>query len=269
MNVIAVYPGRFHPFHKGHAASYNQLAKQFGQDNTYLAISQKEEMPDSPFSAQERALMAAALGLPKDKIISTRNPYGKDEYINQFATKNIDPEKTALVFAISGKDANRFKYNPKDYLQRYTSDTKLNPMTQNAYVMVTDVATFKMGGSDLKDASAIRKMYANIVDEKDKLNFLSDLYGNKIAKVLLPIFDKKISQVNEAQTGGHLTSFIARRANAMNAQTNMSESKKLEMMQKVQKIVEHFGTKEQKEQVNKIIENYSNLKTAPDYLPEK
>ena len=30
MNYLVIYPGRFHPFHRGHRASYEYLAKKYG-----------------------------------------------------------------------------------------------------------------------------------------------------------------------------------------------------------------------------------------------
>ena len=33
MNYLVIYPGRFHPFHRGHRASYEYLAKKYGEDH--------------------------------------------------------------------------------------------------------------------------------------------------------------------------------------------------------------------------------------------
>ena len=206
MNVIAVYPGRFHPFHKGHAASYNQLAKQFGVDNTYLALSAKQEQPKSPFSAGDRAKMAMVLGIPKEQIIAVNNPYAAKEYIEKLQNKNGDPENTALVFGVSKKDMEgvpelnippdpRFEFKPKkdgspSYLQPYNK-SDLKPMTQHGYVLSTDVAEFPIAGQTMRDASAIRKAYQN-ADEKRELQILRDLYGNH-AELIKPIFDTHLS----------------------------------------------------------------------------
>lgn len=209
MNVIAVYPGRFHPFHRGHAASFKQLASKFGLDNTYLALSAKQEQPKSPFSAGDRAKMALVLGIPKEQIISVTNPYAAKEYIDKLEAKGGDPENTALVFGVSKKDMEgvpelnippdpRFEFKPKkdgspSYLQPYTD--KLTPMTQHGYVISTDVAEFPVAGETMRDASAIRNAYKN-ADEQKEIAILKDLYGDKY-NLIKPIFDTHLN-LNES-----------------------------------------------------------------------
>ena len=202
MQVIAIYPGRFHPFHRGHASSFKQLAQKFGLDNTYLAISAKQEQPKSPFSAQDRASMARSLGIPSKNIISVRNPYAAQEYIDQL---NLDPEKTAIVFGVSKKDMEgepamgippdpRFSFKAKkdgspSYLQPF-NPKKVDPMSQHGYIMSTDVAEFPIAGQSMRDASAIRKAYAG-ADQKTKMRILKDLYGDA-AESMKQIFDNNL-----------------------------------------------------------------------------
>jgi len=205
--VVAIYPGRFHPFHKGHASSFNQLAQKFGLDNTYLAISAKQEQPKSPFSAQDRAKMAVSLGIPSKNIIAVRNPYAAQEYIDQL---NLDPEKTAIVFGVSKKDMEgepamgippdpRFSFKAKkdgnpSYLQPFNK-TKVDPMSQHGYVISTDVAEFPIAGKSMRDASAIRSAYAG-ADNKTKMRILTDLYGDAAEK-MKQVFDNNL-QVTES-----------------------------------------------------------------------
>ena len=206
MQVVAIYPGRFHPFHKGHAASFKQLAEKFGLDNTFLAISAKQEQPKSPFSAQDRAKMAMSLGIPSKNIIAVRNPYAAQEYIDQL---NLDPEKTALIFGVSKKDMEgepalgippdpRFGFKPKkdgspSYLQPFNK-SKIEPMSQHGYIVSTDVAEFPIAGKSMRDASAIRSAYAG-ADEKTKMRILKDLYGDAAPK-MKQVFDNNL-QVTE------------------------------------------------------------------------
>jgi cytidyltransferase-like protein len=206
MNVIAVYPGRFHPFHKGHASSFNQLAQQFGLDNTFLAISAKQEMPKSPFSAGDRAKMAMALGIPKEHIIAVKNPYGVDEYAALAEKLGYDINDTAIVYGVSKKDMEgdpslgippdpRFSFKPKkdgspSYLQPLRTG-KLSPMTQHGYVSSTDVAEFPVAGQTMRDASAIRSAYMK-GNEQTRNRILTDLYGPKAAKLIKPVFDANL-----------------------------------------------------------------------------
>lgn len=206
MKVIAIYPGRFHPFHKGHASSFKQLAQKFGLDNTYLAISAKQEQPKSPFSAQDRAKMAMSLGIPSKNIIAVRNPYAAQEYIDQL---NLDPEKTAIVFGVSKKDMEgepalgippdpRFSFKAKkdgspSYLQPF-NPKKVDPMSQHGYVMSTNVAEFPIAGKTMRDASAIRQAYAG-ADQETKMRILTDLYGDA-AEEIKSVFDNNL-QITE------------------------------------------------------------------------
>ena len=57
MNKLVIYPGRFHPFHKGHHASYDFLSKGYGTDNVYVASSNAQAPLTSPFSFDEKKQM--------------------------------------------------------------------------------------------------------------------------------------------------------------------------------------------------------------------
>lgn len=253
METIAIYPGRFHPFHKGHASSWQQLANEFGRNNTYVAISQKQEPPKSPFSAEDRAKMAMISGIPKENIISVANPYGGTEYIERFKKAGIDPEKTILVFGVSKKDMEtdpRFTFQPKkdgsaSYLQPYAKGSQA-PMTQHAYVVATDVADFPVAGKSMRDASTIRKEYVSANDE-EKLQILTDLYGDK-GKLLKNVFDQQLTQSDTGDAS--------------------------ELIKKIKPKLK-TATNKQKEKFAELLEAYLNKNKKPispnntDYLPEK
>lgn len=204
-------PGRYHPFHKGHAASFKQLAEKFGLPNTLLAISAKQEQPNSPFMPQDRAKMAQHLGIPSENIIIVRNPYSATEYADHLASKGIDPTKTALVFGVSAKDMEddpRFSFKPTksgkpSYFQPYSKEalenmqpmTKGEPGTGHAYVMTTNVQEFPIAGKTMRDASAIRKAYAGAKQQK-KMRILRDLYGDS-AEQMKQTFDNNL-QITES-----------------------------------------------------------------------
>lgn len=209
MEVFAVYPGRFHPFHRGHASSFNQLADQFGVEHTLLAISGKQEQPKSPFSVGDRAKMAMSVGVPKENIISIKQPYKAEEYIKYLEDKGLDPQDFALVFAVSKKDMEgvpemgippdpRFTFKPKkdgspSYLQPYRgNENDLKNMLQHAYVVSTDVEEFPIAGETMRDASTIRAAYKS-GDEQKRNQILHDMYG-KNAKHIKPIFDRELLQ---------------------------------------------------------------------------
>jgi hypothetical protein len=206
MQVMAIFVGRFHPFHHGHYSSFKQLVDKFGIENTLLAISGKQKPPRSPFSFIDRAKMAMALGVPKENIIRVKQPYSSQDYANYLRKKKVDPNNIVLVFGVSKKDMEgdpklgippdpRFTFEPtKDgkpsYLQPYSDDSKLENMFKHAYVISTDVKEFPIAGKDTVDGSDIRSMYINGNDQL-KNQILIDLYG-KAADYIKPIFTHRL-----------------------------------------------------------------------------
>jgi hypothetical protein len=196
MNYIVVYPGRFHPWHKGHKASYDYLVNKFGQQNVYVVTSDVQAPLTNPFSFQDKEVMMTKSGVPTDKIVKVKNPYQAQEL-----TKDIpNPEDTALIFAVSAKDmatdSPRFKFGIKkngepSYMQPMPDNMKLiKPLTQHAYVMITPTVNFKVKGKDANSASEIRKMYVNGSEENRK-EIITDLYGEPDA-TLKDIFDRRL-----------------------------------------------------------------------------
>jgi nicotinamide mononucleotide adenylyltransferase len=66
MNYLVIYPGRFHPFHLGHKASYDYLTKKYGENSVYIATSAVQDPETSPFAyamSAQLELVEAALPL--------------------------------------------------------------------------------------------------------------------------------------------------------------------------------------------------------------
>jgi hypothetical protein len=203
MNLLVVYPGRFHPFHLGHKASYDYLAQKYGVDNVYIATSDVQAPVTSPFSYADKVAMMTKLGIPASHIVKVRNPYQVKEL-----TDNLpDPGNTALIFAISEKDmagdGARFKFGTKkngepSYMQPMPDNLKqLQPLTKHAYVDVAPTVNFKVRGADANSASEIRKMYIAGSDA-DRDQIITDLYGTYYPE-LRDIFDTKLGVTEKAQ----------------------------------------------------------------------
>ena len=197
MQTLVIYPGRFHPFHKGHLASYQWLAKRFGEDSVFVATSGKQEPETSPFAFADKQTMMAKLGIPTGHVVQVKNPYQAQEI-----TQNFDPDNTVLIFAISEKDAERISFKPKrdgsaSYLQPFPENGKgMQPMSKHGYAILTPKVNFRVQGQDADSASQIRKLYANSNDA-GRDSILVDLYGDADA-VLRKIFDQRLLQSNEA-----------------------------------------------------------------------
>jgi hypothetical protein len=174
MNTIVIYPGRFHPFHRGHKASYDFLAKQYGPDNVYIATSDVQAPITSPFSFADKQQMIAKLGIPTGHVVQVKNPYQATELLSQVA----DPANTQVIFAVSEKDMQtadpRFKFGVKKdgtptKLQPMPKNPKdMKPMTDHFYLMVTPTVNF------------------------------TDLYGEAYPE-LRDLFDKKLGASQQAQ----------------------------------------------------------------------
>lgn len=204
MRTVVVYPGRFHPFHRGHKASYDYLVRRFGADNVFVVSSDKQDPETSPFSFADKMDMMTKLGIAPGHIAQVRNPYQAQEIKSEIA----DPENTVLIFAVSEKDMSgedaRFNFRAKkdgspSYMQPFPEDGKgIQNMTQHAYVAVTPTVNFRVRGADANSASQIRKQYT-AGNDADREQIIADLYGDVDAGIK-DIFDRKLGTGKAVQT---------------------------------------------------------------------
>jgi hypothetical protein len=195
MRTVAVYPGRFHVFHRGHQAVYDHLVKQFGQENVYIATSAKQNDKDSPFTFDDKEKMMVRMGVPPGRILKVVNPYKIDEISK---TLGLDTAQDVLIYALGAKDAQRFQYTPDSALQLLSSTKKPKPVNKHAYVEVVPTATFNVMGRPVQSASDIRKMYV-AGNDNDRNQIIADLYGAEDAE-LKNIFDQRLG-INAPQEG--------------------------------------------------------------------
>jgi hypothetical protein len=194
MNYLVIYPGRFHPFHRGHKASYDWLVKKFGEGSVYIATSDVQNPEDSPFSYSDKVAMTTKLGIPAGHVVQVKNPYQATEITNNLSDE--EKQTTALIFAVSQKDTARFNFKPKKdgtpgYLQPLPENLKaLAPMTKHGYVAVTPTVNFRVRGVDADSASAVRKMYL-AGNDADRNQIITDLYGAPDPD-LQAVFDQKL-----------------------------------------------------------------------------
>lgn len=206
MNYLVIYPGRFHPFHRGHKTSYDYLTQKYGEDSVYIATSDVQDPVTSPFSYADKVEMTAKLGIPAGHVVRVKNPYQAQEITNNLS----DEEKanTVLIFALSEKDMQegsaRFRFGPKkngepSYLQPMPANKKkLQPMTKHGYVDITPTVNFKIRGEDANSASVIRKMYRE-GNDNDRNQIIHDLYG-VVDPELKAMFDRRLG-VDEPKDG--------------------------------------------------------------------
>lgn len=182
MNILAVYPGRFQPFHKGHAQAYHWLKNKFG--NATIATSDKVDPPGSPFNFKEKSMIMKLAGVSPGDIQQIKNPYISTEILSKY-----DGNKTVLVFAVSEKDMAedpRFSFKPtkggkSSYFQPFSEDSKKlepfgDPQKPRGYVIVVPTFQFDVLGQPMKSATEVRKQYAGADHETHK-KIIKDLFG--------------------------------------------------------------------------------------------
>lgn len=204
MKPLVVYGGRFQPPHKGHLASYNQLASKFGKGNVYMASADKELGSKDPFTWDEKKSLAVNMGVPSDHFIKVSNVYSLDAIKDKLPFNEDD---TVVILALSKKDADRLVGKTKDKegyalkkdgsraaIQHFRKDMK-PASSGHMYAFVTDTETFPVAGEDVTGATQIRELYKN-ANDKTRVKILQDLYGKKANPKVKQIFDKRLSAMH-------------------------------------------------------------------------
>jgi hypothetical protein len=253
MRTVAVYPGRFHVFHRGHQAVYDHLVNELGADNVYIATSSKQNDSDSPFSYADKVEMMTKMGVPPSRIVPVSNPYNIKEIAK---TLGLDPEQDQLIYALGAKDAQRFDYKPESALQLRSSAKKMKPVGKHAYVEVVPTATFNVLGKAIQSASDIRKMYLD-GNENDRQQIIADLYG-AVDPGLKDMFDQRLG-VDAPQEG---IIYGQERIFAGDNPVAVMRERREKLMAKITEMREQLARFRQL-QLNEQIEE------DPDYIEEK
>ena len=180
--IFVIYPGRFHPFHKGHKGVYNYLISKYGGNDVYITTTDVVELPKSPFSFDEKVKMMTLTGVPINKIIKVKNNYNLQSLVGQIP---IDINRDSIVFAVSEKDMTedpRFsRFIKKDgspsYLQPIPKNLdKLQPAIKYGYIDTVPTTDFTVLGMPARSASQLRSQYVNLTPQLKK-SFVKDLFG--------------------------------------------------------------------------------------------
>lgn len=193
--LVVIYPGRFQPFHLGHAAVYNKIKQEFPTADVYIATSGKTNDVDSPFTFKEKLQMIVSSGIDPSIVQETKNPYVANEIVGRY-----NKEHTKVIFAVGKKDMEgpdaRFKFgNKKDgspsYFRPFKSVDECKPLGMHGYVMVAPTENFKVNGKSVQSASQIREMYRKANDAQRK-QIITELYG-KFRPEIYNLFNKKLA----------------------------------------------------------------------------
>jgi len=82
--TVAIFAGRFQPFHAGHYSVYEALVKKFGKDNVYIASSDVTDPVRSPFGFDEKhKIITTMFDVPEDHVVQVANPYAPTEVLEK------------------------------------------------------------------------------------------------------------------------------------------------------------------------------------------
>ena len=227
--VIAIYPGRFQPMGRHHYATYKALADQFGADNTFIVTSNKMG-PKSPLDFEEKKKIMIAHGVPADKIVMSRNPYQAVEL-----TQNFDPDTTAVVFAVGGKDMRdspRFanldgmtKKGTPAYYKTYRPGEELVGLDKHGYIAVAPHVEIDVPGFGEMSGTTLRKALKGATPED--FETIMGFYNQEIYDIL----QGKLEEIS-AMAGGAVGGFAGRAPDVVG-----SEKKKKKVLPEEQEIV--------------------------------
>lgn len=204
-NVVVTYPGRFQPFHKGHAAVFEKLQKQFGRDNVFILTSNDQSSDKNPFNFTDKYQLITTTGVPGHQIVECNKMYSLPE--------QFDPHRTIFITAVGEPDADRL--NPGSFLKRDRKDKNGNVIKkagepgyykkwgepedtvtadQHGYVIVIPEArktlTINEEEHDASHGTNCRDLWNRVRDDKPaRTEFLKQLYGHA-GQELVEIFNK-------------------------------------------------------------------------------
>jgi len=248
--TVVIYPGRFHPFHKGHASVYAYLKNKF--DTVYIATSNKIDPPKSPFSFAEKRAMMVHAGIPAGAIVQSTQPYRAEEIL-----RNFDPSTTAVAFAVSEKDMEedpRFSFRPKkdgspSYFQAMPKDEgTMVGFDTHGYITTVPTLDFAVLGEPMRSATELRRNFAKADDETQK-SMITDLYG---------AYDEDIHNIMRNKIKEHADAYAQHIIAAESVFADLST------------LYEHkqFDTANVLEQANKIVDRINSIPVVEtlDYL---
>lgn len=185
MKTIAIYPGRFQPFHRGHMSAYNKLVEKFGKENVYIATADPRETSErNPFTfAEKKAIINSMFKIPSENIVKVKSPYKPTEILQKF-----DPNETIFVTAVGEKDGDRLRQGR--YFRAYGDEDDDIPYSKGGYFVT--IPNFKVEGDIMSSTKIREKLGSPAVSTAEKVDFFKDVYGQYHRK----LFDMMTSNIS-------------------------------------------------------------------------
>jgi hypothetical protein len=195
--IVAIFPGRFQPFSRHHAAAFKWLQSKFGDKNTYIATSNKVELPKSPLSFEEKKQIISKYGYGAN-LVMVKNPYKAEEI-----TSKYDPKTTAVVFMVGEKDMKedpRFSMKQKkdgteSYFKPYKgNENDLKGYVDHGYLVVAPNISLNVPGYGEMSGTSIRTALSSTKNPEKYEELFKGIFGwydPKIAEMLKNKFTQK------------------------------------------------------------------------------
>ena len=181
--TIGVFGGRFQPFHSGHLATYKWMKSKF--DEVYITTSNLKQLPRHPMDFKEKARHMVKMGIPKNRIIQEKTPY-----IAKNLLKKFDPNTTAVVYAVGGKDAGRLGGK---YFQPYNKSKPMMGFEEHGYI-ITAPQSGTMSGTKMRELLGSPKY-----DDSEKQKTFKKVFGY-FDKGVFTMMTNKFKQLFETYT---------------------------------------------------------------------
>jgi hypothetical protein len=179
--IIAIFPGRFQPFHKDHHAKFKWLEKQFGTKDTFIVTSDTVKIPKSPFNFNEKKKIINSYGVKN--VVQIKNPYKAEELLSKY-----DPETTAAVFMVGQKDAGRLGGK---FFRPWKGEATVG-YKEGAYTIIAP----ELRGSEYS-GTQVRQILGSDMDNQEKVKIFKKIFGHTKSNVYDLVTSKleKISEV--------------------------------------------------------------------------
>lgn len=189
--VVAIYAGRFQPFHRGHYSVYKHLVDRFGVENVFIGTSDKVNMPKSPFSfAEKEKIITSMFDIPTDKVRQVKSPFAPEEILDDF-----DAETTTFVTAFSEKDAGRLAQGKYYQALGEKDPSELEGYRDKGYYIVAPVFKMEIGGKNISGTQVRSVLGDPKASTKAKDALFRKLYG----KTNPEVFNLIIARTTEAE----------------------------------------------------------------------
>ena len=212
MKKIVIYPGRFQPMLSHHVKVFDSLQNQFPGADVYIGTSNKVEPGKSPFSFEEKRMIAKAHGIDPSRVLLANRPYHNMDYEANFKemSDSFNPEQVEIFFAVGEKDVlQRFPMNNLDpetgldmtvrgearakyYQMINTYKRDPQPMSVRGYIAPINNVLDDM--EEVSSASAFRIAMNDAPDEESAKQIFTKQFGEMNNQVFDLVYKKIVGE---------------------------------------------------------------------------